>query len=102
MKINFMEIKKTKEVLICDCHSSDHQILLMYSEDEYSSGETFPMCYAHIHLNRRPFWERVKYGIKYIFGYKCRYGAFDEFMFNPDDVEKLEKLVKYLKNEQNG
>ena len=50
-----MEIKKTKEVLICDCHSSDHQILLMYSEDEYSSGETFPMCYAHIHLNRRPF-----------------------------------------------
>jgi hypothetical protein len=102
MKINFMEIKKTKEVLICDCHSSDHQILLMYSEDEYSTGETFPMCYAHIHLNRRPFWERVKYGIKYIFGYKCRYGAFDEFMFNPDDVEKLEKLVKYLKNEQNG
>jgi len=34
-----MELKKTKEVLICDCHSSDHQILLMYSEDEYSTGE---------------------------------------------------------------
>lgn len=94
-----MELKKTKEVLICDCHSSDHQILLMYSEDEYSTGETFPTCYAHIHLNRRPFWERVKYGIKYIFGYRCRFGAFDEFLFNPDDVEKLEKLVKYLKNE---
>jgi hypothetical protein len=73
----------------------------MYSEDEYSTGETFPTCYAHIHLNRRPFWERVKYGIKYIFGYRCRFGAFDEFLFNPDDVEKLEKLVKYLKNETN-
>ena len=96
-----MELKKTKDVLICDCHSSDHQILLMYSEDEYPTGETFPTCYAHIHLNRRPFWERVKYGIKYIFGYRCRYGAFDEFLFNPDDVEKLEKLVKYLKNETN-
>lgn len=96
-----MDLKKTKEVLICDCQSTDHQILLMYSEDEYSTGETFPTCYAHIHLNRRPFWERVKYGIKYIFGYKCRFGAFDEFLFNPDDVEKLEKLVKYLKNETN-
>jgi hypothetical protein len=96
-----MDLKKTKEVLICDCHSTDHQILLMYSEDEYCTGETFPTCYAHIHLNRRPFWERVKYGVKYIFGYRSRFGAFDEFLFNPDDVEKLEKLVKYLKNETN-
>jgi hypothetical protein len=73
----------------------------MYGEDEYYTGETFPTCYAHIHLNQRPFWERVKYGVKYIFGYKCRFGAFDEFLFNSDDVEKLEKLVKYLKNETN-
>jgi hypothetical protein len=92
---------ESHDILICECHSTEHQILLLYSEDEYSTGKTFPTCYAHIHLNRRPFWERVKYGIKYIFGYKCKYGAFDEFMFNPNDVQKLEKLVKYLKNEQN-
>lgn len=96
-----MNLKKTTDILVCDCHSTEHQIVLHYSEDEYDDGKVYPMCYAHIHLNKRPFWERVKYGIKYIFGYQCRYGAFDEFIFNPKDSEKLEKLVKYLKNEQN-
>lgn len=97
-----MELKKTTDVLICDCHSTEHQLVIHYSEDEYNDGKTYPMCYFHIHLNKLPFWERVKYGLKYIFGYKCRYGAFDEFIFNPDDVYKLEKLVTYLKNEKNG
>jgi hypothetical protein len=51
----------------------------------------------HIHLNKRPFWERVNYGLKYIFGRQCRYGAFDEFIFNPDDLYKLENIVEHLK-----
>ena len=95
-----MSTKKTTDILVCDCHSTEHQIVFHYSEDDYGDGQIYPMCYAHIHLNKRPFWERVKYGVKYIFGYQCRYGAFDEFTFNPKDSEKLEKLVKYLKNEQ--
>jgi hypothetical protein len=90
---------KNKDVLLCQCHSSDHQMLLLYSDDEDKNGNKYPMCYVHIHLNKRPFFKRLKYGIKYIFGYKCRYGAFDEFIFDPEDVESLEKLIKYLKNE---
>jgi hypothetical protein len=57
------------------------------------------MCYVHIHLTKKPFWERVKYGFKYIFGYQSRYGAFDEFIFNPEDADKLQKVVDYLKPE---
>jgi hypothetical protein len=37
------------------------------------------------------------YGIKYIFGYKCRYGAFDEFIVNPKDADKIQEIVYYLK-----
>jgi len=55
------------------------------------------MVYVHVHLNKKPFWERLKYGIKYIFGYKSRYGAFDEFIFSPDDAERLQSVVNYLK-----
>jgi len=40
------------------------------------------------------------YGIKYIFGYRSRFGAFEEFIFNPDDVEKIERVVTYLKHEE--
>jgi len=58
------------------------------------------VVYFHIHLNKKSFWERLKYGVKYILGYKSQYGAFDEFIFNSDDVEKVERIVKYLKNEE--
>jgi hypothetical protein len=80
-----------KDVIICDCHSTEHQMVFYYSDDD-----NIPMVYIHTHLNKKPFWERLKYGIKYIFGYKCRYGAFDEFIFNVDDTHKLQKVVNYL------
>lgn len=89
-------MKKTnKDILVCECHSTEHQLIVLYSnEDDY------PMVYLHIHLNKRSFWQRLKYGVKYIFGYKSQYGAFDEFIFNSDDVEKVGRIVKYLKNEE--
>jgi len=93
-----MEFKK--DILICDCHSTEHQLIILYEEDESPNGEKYPMCYFHIHLNKRPFWERVKYGIQYIFGRQCNYGAFDEFIFNPEDSDKLQELVYYLKGEK--
>ena len=89
-------MKDDKDIIICQCNSTDHQIIFLYSDDEIN-GERYPICYAHIHLNKLPFWKRLKYSIKYIFGYQYRYGAFDEFIFTPDDADKLQKLVNYLK-----
>lgn len=80
-----------KDILICGCHSTDHQMVILYSEDD-----GYPIVYSHIHLNKRPFWDRLKYGIKYIFGHKSRYGAFDEFIFDPNDSDKLQGVVDYL------
>ncbi|MBR1436345.1 MAG: hypothetical protein IJ584_14685, partial [Bacteroidales bacterium] len=53
--------------------------------------------YIAVHLNKKPFWKRLKYAIKYIFGYQCKYGAFDEIILNPDDAERLQKVVDYLR-----
>ena len=88
---------ETTDILICDCRSTEHQMVVHYSEDEYPNGTKLPLVYIHTHLNKRPFWQRVKYGIKYIFGYQSRYGAFDEFLINPNDVNKINDIVKYLK-----
>lgn len=88
--------KDRKDILICDCHSVDHQLVLIHSEDEHG-GRIYPNCYAYVYLRRKNFWGRIKYGIKYIFGYQCNYGAFDEFIFNPEDAEKLQELVNHLK-----
>jgi hypothetical protein len=95
-------MKNKKDLLICDCHSTDHQLIIWYEENELDDGRTYPMCYFHIHLTKRPFWKRVAYGLRYIFGRQCRYGAFDEFIFNPDDSDKLQNLVDYLKREHKG
>lgn len=92
-------MKNKEEIFICDCHSTDHQVVVYYESDENEYGTKYPMCYFHIHLNKLPFWERVKYGLKYIFGRQCRYGAFDEFIINPDDADKLQEIVNYLKKD---
>ena len=36
--------------------------------------------------------------IKYIFGHRSKYGDFDEMIIKKEDVWKLEKIVEYLKN----
>ncbi|MBN1214221.1 MAG: hypothetical protein JXA99_02140 [Candidatus Lokiarchaeota archaeon] len=99
-----IKIDNRKDLLICECNSTDHQMILLYEYDEEldinnNVIKTYPMCFAHIHLAKYPFWQRVKYGIKYIFGYQSRYGAFDEFIFKPEDAPKLQDLVDHL-NEQ--
>lgn len=91
---------ESHDILICECHSTEHQLVVNYSEDESPNGVKYPMVYIHTHLNKRPFFKRLKYGLKYIFGYQCRYGAFDEFIINPNDVNKIEEIIQYLKNEE--
>ena len=108
------EKKLPIDLLICSCHNTEHQIILLHEYDEecekdangeyvknangeYIVTKKWPTCYAHVHLNKGTFWERLKYGIKYIFGHQSRYGAFDEFIFNPEDADKLQSLVDHLK-----
>ncbi len=85
-----------RELFICSCENTEHQIVFSWFEDDDVKN-----VYATIHLRKKSFWTRLKYGIKYIFGYQCRYGAFDEFIFNPSDAIKLRKVVNFLKEGNN-
>jgi hypothetical protein len=80
------------EVFICECNSTEHQMIFLYGSDE-----DFPMVYAQVHLNKKPILKRLKYAVQYLLGRKSRFGAFDEFIFNPDDAERLQEVVNYLK-----
>lgn len=79
-------------VLICSCNSVDHQMVIYHTTDPYYG----PEAYVQVHLVKRPFWHRLKYGLKYIFGYKSRYGAWDEFILDPTHATDLEKLANHL------
>lgn len=81
------------EIIICECNSPEHQYLFRYDDGDLNE---YACVYVSPYLSSGNFWHRLKYGIKYIFGYKSKYGAFDEFVFKPEDVNKLVSIVKYL------
>ncbi len=85
-----MEILKEPILLICDCSSAEHQIIVRHDEDD-------KLMYCSIHLAKLPFLERLKAGINYIFGYECRYGHFEEFILSEKHADKLEMIAKSLK-----
>ena len=85
-------------IIICSCNSTEHQIVFLPWVD---SEMKYKEVYVHVHLVKRPFWDRLKYGLNYIFGHRCRYGAFDEFIFDKDNVQKLKEVIKFIEEEPN-
>lgn len=84
-----------KSILICECHNLEHQICVFKDEDD-------DVAYVSIHLVPGTFFERLKNGIKYIFGHRSRYGDFDEFLFKKEHGDFLIDLGNFLnKNKSN-
>jgi len=79
------------ELFICDCYSPEHQFILMYDNEDN-------ILYLRTHLiTYKSFFKRLIIGIKYAFGYKCRFGQFDEIIINPEDKERLINIINQLK-----
>jgi hypothetical protein len=73
-------------IIICACHSFEHQAI-------FWDGEEWGM-HIYFHLNtHKGFWGRLWHGLQYAFGYKSRYGCWDEFILNDEDKDKL---IAYL------
>ena len=52
-----MKIKQTqKDLFVCSCHNTEHQMVVLYDEDEINDIK-YPMLYIHTHLVKRPFWQ---------------------------------------------
>jgi hypothetical protein len=81
-----------QDILICECSSSEHQMIMRYFPDD-----DYPMVYVDVHLVKRSFWDRVKYALMYVFGYKSKYGAWDEIILGPKHINGLQNVVDHLK-----
>lgn len=83
-------------LLLCNCSSVEHQVIFRWDNQDEE-------VYLHIHLaNNMNFWRRLWCGIRYAFGYKCRYGEFDEVVLRKEDADNLQKVVSHLKGDANG
>lgn len=85
-------MKNDNEILLlCDCSSEEHQMIVRWDNDDKE-------VYVSVHLaNYMGFWKRLWHAVKYVFGYKCRYGAFDEVILRKEDADNLQKVVDHLR-----
>jgi len=82
--------------LLCSCYSPEHQIIIHLNK----GGDMFPPeAYIRIHLVRQSFWYRLMHAIKYVLGYKSKYGAWDEFILDKTHAESLREVAKHLDDE---
>ncbi|MFA5049155.1 MAG: hypothetical protein WC516_09085 [Patescibacteria group bacterium] len=88
-------MKQQHLVLNCDCTSSEHIVRFIIDNDE-----VYPHIYINIQLSSsRVFFCRLWNAIKYVFGYECKYGHWDEVMLTSSSVEELRDLCnEHLKS----
>ena len=79
-----------KEYFVCECHSDEHMINFWYDEDDNE-------LHIGVHLYQPKFWDRVKIAVKYIFGYRSKYGEWDDFLVKPEDADKIKSCLEKLK-----
>ena len=78
-------------LLLCDCESAEHQLIVSWDNNDNE-------VYVRVHLpNYKGFWKRLWHGLRYAFGYKCRFGAFEEVILRKEDADALQNVVNHLK-----
>jgi len=79
--------KRISKLILCSCHSPEHQMLFTFWEDDWE-----PQLDVTVHLRKSKLlgkWGRLIGGIKYIFGYQCKYGDWDEILLQKEQVAEL-------------
>lgn len=85
-----------KQHFVCDCHSDEHTIVFTYDEMDQE-------VYLSVFLETTGFFGRLWNAVKYVCGYKCRYGHFGNWILKKKDVERLQNLLqRYAEDMKRG
>ena len=77
----------------CKCYSPEHRLTFFYNIDDG--------LMASIFLNEyRRWYQRIWVAIKFVFGYKCRYGHWDTFMMKEEDYDGFIQLIEIAKGKK--
>jgi hypothetical protein len=80
----------TTEVFICKCNSTEHQIVFWLDKGEKEIS-------VQIHLKHyNNIIKRIWVAVKYVFGYRSRYGDWDNFTLKPEDKNRLMNSLEKL------
>lgn len=77
----------------CSCNSPEHTLRFVIDDSDDDKE-----LYTEVHLTEvNSFFKRCWIALKYIFGYKCKYGNWDCWLLKTEDITKLEELLAYIK-----
>ena len=71
----------------CSCGSQEHLLRWSYFDDP--SDESEDVVYCHVYLTNRPWYRRIWIGLKYMWGYRSRYGEFTEIILETTEIDQL-------------
>jgi hypothetical protein len=84
-----------ENLILCECGSPEHQIIII-KDDEFRD---IRMVYLQIHLKTyKNFIKRIWIAIKYICGYKCKYGNWDVIILTTNNYQPLKDAIEFLEN----
>jgi len=74
----------------CACSAPEHTIRFTRDPKEGT-------VWMEVHLfNWRSIFKRIWVAIKYVFGYRCKYGNWDTCELHPADAEKMISLMEMI------
>ena len=80
----------------CACHSTEHTLRFVWDDSENT-------IYTEVFLHQyRNFFKRIWVALRYVFGYKCRYGHWDCFLLNPEDAARLKAMTEKVESSHRG
>lgn len=81
------------EYFDCECFSSEHTLRYVFyrSRKNWSEDDVTIEVYLNTYEG---FWKRVWIAVRYIFGYRCRYGHWDNIEMKHEDVTRLRGLLQ--------
>ena len=69
-----------RTLYLCACESLQHSFVVTAEGDD---------MFIEIHLSPLPFRNRLENAIRYLFGYRSRYGDFEEIVLTPETAFDL-------------
>lgn len=80
-----------RTLFLCRCYSIEHSFVVSADEDD---------LFIEVHLASAPLWVRLKNAVRYVLGYKSKWGDFEEILLSPDQALDLgDKMVEWATGE---
>lgn len=80
-----------RTLFTCRCGSLEHILVVSADDEDF---------FIEIHLAPAPWPERIVQAIRHVFGYRSKYGDFDEILLDPATaVDLADKLLEWAQGE---